>query len=88
LILPFFRRAATVRRNQASRREWGEIAMGTIRRAAVTGLFAMWLAPLPAPAEAAGGASCGNDRPPRAERGAVETRRAGAEEAEGRAEEA
>jgi hypothetical protein len=48
----------------------------------------MWLAPLPAPAEAAGGASCGNDRPPRAERGAVETRRAGAEEAEGRAEEA
>lgn len=51
--------------------------MRTIRRAAVTGLFAMWLAPLPVPADASGCASCGNDRTLRAERAVAETRRAG-----------
>lgn len=55
--------------------------MGTIRRAAVTGLFAMWLAPLPAPAEVPGCASCGAERAPRAERALAETRRGGPEEA-------
>jgi hypothetical protein len=42
--------------------------MRPIRRAAVTGLFAIWLAPLSAVAEAPGGACCrGGDRPLRAE---------------------
>lgn len=41
--------------------------MRTIRRAAVTGLFAIWLAPLSAAAEAPSGACCRGDRPVRAE---------------------
>jgi hypothetical protein len=41
--------------------------MRNIRRAAVTGLFAIWLAPLSAVAEAPGGACCRGDRPLRAE---------------------
>jgi hypothetical protein len=41
--------------------------MRNIRRAAVTGLFAIWLAPLSAVAEAPGGACCRGDRPVRAE---------------------
>lgn len=44
--------------------------MRNIRRAAVTGLFAIWLAPLSAVAETPGGACCRGDRPVRAE-GAV-----------------
>jgi hypothetical protein len=42
-------------------------AMRQIRRAAVTGLFAIWLAPLSAVAEAPNGACCRGDRPLRAE---------------------
>ncbi len=41
--------------------------MRTIRRAAVTGLFAIWLAPLSAVAEAPNGPCCRGDRPVRAE---------------------
>jgi hypothetical protein len=41
--------------------------MRTIRRAAVTGLFAIWLAPLSAAAEAPSGPCCRGDRPVRAE---------------------
>jgi hypothetical protein len=41
--------------------------MRTIRRAAVTGLFAIWLAPLSAAAEAPNGPCCRGDRPVRAE---------------------
>lgn len=41
--------------------------MRQIRRAAVTGLFAIWLAPLSAAAEAPSGACCRGDRPVRAE---------------------
>ncbi|WP_198369443.1 hypothetical protein [Roseomonas rosulenta] len=41
--------------------------MRHIRRAAVTGLFAIWLAPLSAVAETPGGAYCRGDRPLRAE---------------------
>ncbi|CAH0191975.1 hypothetical protein [Roseomonas sp. CECT 9278] len=41
--------------------------MRTIRRAAVTGLFAIWLAPLSAAAEAPNGPCCRGDRPARAE---------------------
>jgi hypothetical protein len=41
--------------------------MHTIRRAAVTGLFAIWLAPLSAVAEAPNGPCCRGDRPIRSE---------------------
>lgn len=54
--------------------------MRSIRRAAVTGLFAMWLAPLPAPAADAGGVCC-TDRAPRAERAVAERVREGQDEA-------
>ena len=50
-------------------------AMRHIRRAAVTGLFAIWLAPLSASAEAPNGASYRADRAMQAERSAVEARR-------------
>jgi hypothetical protein len=42
-------------------------AMRQIRRAAVTGLFAIWLAPLSAGAETPNGPCCRGDRPVRAE---------------------
>lgn len=54
--------------------------MRSIRRAAVTGLFAMWLAPLPAPAAESGAAGCCNDRTPRAERAIAERSRTETEE--------
>ena len=54
--------------------------MRSIRRAAVTGLFAMWLAPLPAPADAAAGQGCCNGRQPRAEAALVERARTEAED--------
>jgi|GEM_PF-3480566 len=54
--------------------------MRTIHRAAVTGLFAMWLAPLPAPAADGSGACCG-DRTPRAEQAVAERARDGRDEA-------
>jgi len=41
--------------------------MRQIRRAAVTGLFAIWLAPLSAVAEAPNGPGCRSDRPAQAE---------------------
>ncbi|GGJ26323.1 hypothetical protein [Neoroseomonas lacus] len=50
-------------------------AMRHIRRAAVTGLFAIWLAPLSAVAEAPNGPAYRADRPMQAERAAVENRR-------------
>lgn len=50
-------------------------AMRHIRRAAVTGLFAIWLAPLSAVAEAPNGPAYRADRPAQAERAAVEPRR-------------
>lgn len=49
--------------------------MRHIRRAAVTGLFAIWLAPLSAVAEAPNGPAYRADRPAQAERAAVEPRR-------------
>jgi hypothetical protein len=49
--------------------------MRHIRRAAVTGLFAIWLAPLSAVAEAPNGPAYRADRPMQAERAAVEPRR-------------
>ena len=54
--------------------------MRSIRRAAVTGLFAMWLAPLPVPADAAASQDCCNGKQPRAERALVERGRVEAEE--------
>jgi hypothetical protein len=48
--------------------------MRNIRRAAVTGLFAIWLAPLSATAATSGGPSFRADRPVQAER-AAEMRR-------------
>ena len=50
-------------------------AMRHIRRAAVTGLFAIWLAPLSATAEAPNDRSFRSDRAMQAERSAVDTRR-------------
>lgn len=50
-------------------------AMRHIRRAAVTGLFAIWLAPLSAVAEAPNGPAYRADRPMQAERAAVDNRR-------------
>jgi hypothetical protein len=58
--------------------------MRNIRRAAVTGLFAIWLAPLSAVAEAPGGACCRGDRPVRAEAAVTPSR----EERDGEATEA
>lgn len=49
--------------------------MRNIRRAAVTGLFALWLAPLSAAAEAPSGAALRADRPAQAERAVVDSRR-------------
>ncbi len=49
--------------------------MRHIRRAAVTGLFAIWLAPLSAVAEAPSGPAFRADRPAQAERAAAETGR-------------
>jgi hypothetical protein len=49
--------------------------MRNIRRAAVTGLFAIWLAPLSASVEAPNGTAFRADRPSQAERAAVEPRR-------------
>ena len=49
--------------------------MRHIRRAAVTGLFAIWLAPLSASAEAPNGASYRADRAMQAQGSAVEARR-------------
>jgi len=60
--------------------------MRSIRRAAVTGLFAMWLAPLPAPAADGSGVCCG-DRTPRAERAMAERARGGREEPAGESRE-
>ncbi|MEO3471136.1 hypothetical protein AAFN86_04650 [Roseomonas sp. CAU 1739] len=50
-------------------------AMRHIRRAAVTGLFAIWLAPLSATAEAPNGPSYRADRPMMAGQNAIESRR-------------
>lgn len=50
-------------------------AMRHIRRAAVTGLFAIWLAPLSAMAEAPKGAACCTGQGLQAERLSVEARR-------------
>lgn len=50
-------------------------AMRHIRRAAVTGLFAIWLAPLSAGAEAPNGAACCAGQRLQSERLAVEARR-------------
>ena len=50
-------------------------AMRNIRRAAVTGLFAIWLAPLSAVAEAPNGSAYRADRPMQAERAAVSATR-------------
>lgn len=49
--------------------------MRHIRRAAVTGLFAIWLAPLSAAAEAPNGSSYRADRAVQAERSTAESRR-------------
>jgi hypothetical protein len=57
--------------------------MRHIRRAAVTGLFAIWLAPLSAVAEAPNRPAYRADRPMQAERAAVEL---GREQDEDRAE--
>jgi hypothetical protein len=54
--------------------------MRSIRRAAVTGVFAMWLAPLPAPAADGSGVCC-SDRAPRAERAMADRARGGRDEA-------
>ena len=49
--------------------------MRHIRRAAVTGLFAIWLAPLSAVTEAPAGVAYRTDRPVHAERAATALRR-------------
>ncbi len=49
--------------------------MRHIQRAAVTGLFALWLAPLSAAAEAPGNPSFRADRSVQAERPSVESRK-------------
>ncbi|BDG70086.1 hypothetical protein [Roseomonas fluvialis] len=59
--------------------------MRNIRRAAVTGLFAIWLAPLSAVAEAPGGPCCRGDRPVRAEAAVTPSRDEQETEDEGRA---
>jgi hypothetical protein len=51
--------------------------MPPIRRAAVTGLFAVWLAPLSAGTQGPGGTACGRgEAPPRAEQALARDREA------------